>query len=340
MRALWRSPSKAGILRELGERLVKRPEVAIVELVKNAYDADASDCTIAYDPGTAIVVADNGHGMNLDRFSQGWMRIGTSAKEATTLSDHYRRPITGEKGIGRFAVRFLGRHLRLDSIADDPNRGVRTHLIANFDWPDFDRQEDLGQVSVPYELYEAGPGASTGTTLRMTEMRPDAEGLDFNAICTGAIGVLTPLRSLFREVHGPPATDASDADGDPGFSLQVPADGDSSDDVASRILSAHVLRATVELKKNRLDLRVYRRGSDDPYFRVVDSYDNSLGQLHADIRFFPSRKGTFTNMPVDGRRARSWISGNHGVAVYDRGISRCPLRPLRRRLARAPGRRR
>ena len=312
------------ILRELGERLVKRPEVAIVELVKNAYDADASDCTVSYDPGVAIIVADNGDGMSLDRFSQGWMRIGTSSKEATALSARFRRPITGEKGIGRFAVRFLGRRLRLDSIADDPGRGLRTHLVASFDWPDFDRQEDLGQVSVPYELFEADADANTGTTLRMTELRSEANDLDFYTICTGAIGILTPLRSLFREVHGSPATDANKKDVDPGFSLHVPADGDRSDDVASQILSAHVLRATVALRRNRLDLRIYRRGSNTPHFRVVDSYKSSLGQLHADIRFFPARKGTFTDMPVDGRRARSWISANQGVAVYDRGFRVAP----------------
>ena len=66
------------ILRELGERLVKHPEVAVVELVKNAYDADATECTIAYDPSGSIRVSDDGAGMTLDRFKNGWMRIGTT----------------------------------------------------------------------------------------------------------------------------------------------------------------------------------------------------------------------------------------------------------------------
>ena len=311
------------VLRELGERLVKHPEVAVVELIKNAYDADATTCTIRYERQNAIVVQDNGHGMTLDRFSQGWMRIGTSAKEATTLSEQYGRPVTGEKGIGRFAVRFLGRHLLLDSIADDPSRGLRTHLRATFDWPEFDRQEDLGEVTVPYRLYRASPGASTGTTLHMTNLRPEAEGLNFNTICTGAIGILTPLQSLFHEPPPTPTLDEDD-DTDPGFSLRVPTEERSDDDVASQILSAFVLRATVQLTDNQLDLRVYRRGIDEPYLRIVDTYDNSISPLHADIRFFPKRKGTFTNMPVDGRRARSWVSDNHGVAVYDRGFRVAP----------------
>ena len=107
------------ILRELGERLVKQPEVAIVELIKNAYDADATECSVEYAPPQSIVVSDDGAGMTLDRFTNGWMRIGTSAKEDIRFSNTYLRLITGEKGIGRFAVRFLGRALSLNSVAYD-----------------------------------------------------------------------------------------------------------------------------------------------------------------------------------------------------------------------------
>ena len=335
------------VLRELGERLVKHPEVAVVELIKNAYDADAKSCTIRYQRGNAIVVQDNGHGMTLDRFSQGWMRIGTSAKEATALSPKFRRPVTGEKGIGRFAVRFLGRHLQLDSVADDPSRGLRTQLRALFDWPEFDLQEDLGKVTVPYQLYEASPETPTGTSLQMTNLRPEATGLNFNTICTGAISILTPLQSLF---HKPPPAPASedDEDTDPGFSLRVPTGEQSDDDIASRILSAFVLRATIEIVDNQFDLKVYRRGGDEPYLRIVDSYDNSINPLYADIRFFPARKGTFTNMPVDGRRGphlglrkpgrrrlRPWDSGSPPTAIPPTTGSTC--RPMSPAASATPG---
>ena len=97
------------IIRELGERLVKQPEIALLELVKNAYDADATRCELSFQPST-ITVKDTGVGMTLSEFKSAWMRIGTSAKEARTHTRLYQRPITGEKGIGRFAVRFLGRN--------------------------------------------------------------------------------------------------------------------------------------------------------------------------------------------------------------------------------------
>ena len=40
--------------------------------------------------------------------------------------------------------------------------------------------------------------------------------------------------------------------------------------------------------------------------KVNDRFPNSIGALYADIRFFPQRKGTFADLPIDGRRAISW----------------------------------
>lgn len=310
------------VLRELGERLVKQPEVALVELIKNAYDADATECAVVHSDRT-IIVSDNGQGMSLEKFTTGWMRIGTSSKEALRTSGKFGRLITGEKGIGRFAVRFLGRTLRLESIADDEERGIRTKLIADFDWPLFDRHEDLGEVKVPYSLMRAPDGARTGTKLVIGRLRPEAARIDLNAVRTGSIGILTPLRSLFRDINsgGDPTFDV-DSGVDPGFILNVSAgEGNTeTEDVAAQILDAFVLRACLRLNGDQVDLQIFHRGKSEPYLRIVDTYPNEIGRLYADVRFFPRRMGTFTNMPVDGRRAQSWIAGNHGIAVFDRSF--------------------
>ena len=314
------------LLRELGERLVKQPEVAIVELIKNAYDADASECTVEYDPQNTIVVADDGIGMTLDRFTDGWMRVGTSSKKGISVTEKFSRLITGEKGIGRFAVRFLGRELHLESVADDPTRGIRTKLTAEFDWPKFDRQEDLGKLPVPYELSEVDGRTPTGTRLVITRLRSEAGRLNQNAIRTSSIGLLTPLRSLFREVADGTDVKVKNSASDPGFILNVRTEDLDHDsrDVAAQILDAFVLRAQLRLDGNKIDLNVYRRGAADPCFRIVDTYPNQIQKLHADIRFFPRRTGTFTSMPLDGRRAQRWVSENHGVAVFDRGFRVSP----------------
>jgi signal transduction histidine kinase len=309
------------ILRELGERLVKQPEVALVELIKNSYDADATECTVEYS-NNSIIVSDDGQGMTLDRFTNGWMRIGTSSKEAFPFSDKYLRPITGEKGIGRFAVRFLGRTLYLESIADDPKLGLRTRLTANFHWPSFDLHEDLGKVQVPYELVEVPQTTPTGTALTISRLRSEAKRINLDKVRTGSIGILTPLRSLFRKM----ADDKSDKtieDGrDPGFILNMQSGEDDSEpeDVAAQILDAFALRARLQLQGDKVDLRIYLRGIRRSYLKIVDTYPNEIGKLYADIRFFPQRPGVFSAMPVDGRRAKSWITTNHGVAVFDRSF--------------------
>lgn len=310
------------ILRELGERLVKQPDVALVELIKNAYDADAPSCAITYEPHGSLVVSDTGVGMTLDQFKDGWMRIGTSSKEAMRLSERYLRPITGEKGIGRFAVRFLGRHLHLESVAEDPKYGGKTRLEANFDWPKFDRHEDLGRVKVPYTLTQVEDAAATGTTLTITKLRSEVARLDLQKVRTGSIGILTPLRSLFRQLTEGEDVEPEDGDrSDPGFILDIQGDPDEEpEDVAASILDGFVLRAQLRLAGDQLQLKVYRRGVRKPFLKIVDKYENELSSLYADIRFFPRRAGAFRNLPVDGRRAYTWVQENAGIAVFDRNF--------------------
>ena len=215
-------------------------------------------------------------------------------------------------------MRFLGRALRLESVADDVSRARRTKLTATFDWPKFDRNEDLGDVKVPYRLVSADPGEPKGTRLTITRLRPEASSLDLQAVRSGSIGMVTPLRSLFRQTAGRDAIEQG-RETDPGFGLKIRSDHDSEEtDVATSILEAFVLRATLSVVDDEIDLKVYRRGARKPYLRFVDTYANEVGSIEADIRFFPRRKGTFAGLPVDGRRVSRWIKEHHGVAVFDR----------------------
>jgi len=308
------------ILRELGERLVKQPEVALIELIKNAYDADSQDCVVTLADGK-LVVQDTGLGMTLDQFINGWMRIGTSAKEAEGRSPRYGRAITGEKGIGRFAVRFLGRHLHLVSVARD-SKGL-TRLTATFDWPEIDRIEELGDVRVPYTLERLHEEAQTGVTLTVSKLRAGVDLINMQRVRTGSIGVLTPLRTL---LDGAPLRDEerdTGAEQDPGFVLKIrPADKDDAakGDVAAEILEAYALKAVVDLAGDRLTITVYRQGDEAPYLEVTDTYANEIGRAWADLRFLPYRKGVFRGLGVDGPRARRWIVDNSGVAVFDRAF--------------------
>lgn len=95
--------------RLIGRENVSKLEGAVVELVKNTYDADATYCILYYDEKTDVLyLADNGSGMTEDIIKNHWMTIGRSSKKENFVSQKGRIQ-TGEKGIGRFA---------LDRIAD------------------------------------------------------------------------------------------------------------------------------------------------------------------------------------------------------------------------------
>ena len=309
---------EARLLRELGERLVRSPEVALVELVKNAYDADATLCTLRHESGS-IVVKDNGHGMTFDEFRTAWMRVGTSAKESTPASRSFSRDITGEKGIGRFAVRFLGTTLDLESIAYDGERDEHTRLRARFDWPEFDRHEDIGKVQVPYELEVLGGEHETGTTLTIGGAR-DLWQKELRSVRTATVGLLSPLRPLFRKSDPSAPTAATRPTTDPGLALKIQDEDTTIDDVAASVLKHFVLRAELRVTKTRVVLNVYRRGESKPYLKIKHKQQSGLGSVYADVRFFPRRSGTFRGTGIDGKVAYRWIKDNAGVAVFDRAF--------------------
>ena len=95
------------LLLEMGERLISRDEVALVELVKNAYDADAETARISVD-NDRVGVEDDGTGMSWQEINEGWLTIGTSLKRREPRTDSGRR-VLGDKGLGRLALLRLGK---------------------------------------------------------------------------------------------------------------------------------------------------------------------------------------------------------------------------------------
>ena len=92
----------------LGVQNFSTDESAILELVKNAYDAQASYIKLTFKSDT-LTVLDDGVGMNIDDIKSKWMHIGKSTKNYTTvLENNHIRVLAGSKGIGRFALARLG----------------------------------------------------------------------------------------------------------------------------------------------------------------------------------------------------------------------------------------
>lgn len=143
---------KARLLRTLGSDLISSDKVALIELVKNSYDADANVVVIRFHGPLAegegrIEVWDDGHGMDVTTLQRSWLDIATDTKRRRPHSDGGRR-VLGEKGIGRLAAARLGHEMML--VTRMSNADEVKLLI---DWTDFDREDAyLDQIEVAWEV--------------------------------------------------------------------------------------------------------------------------------------------------------------------------------------------
>ena len=169
----------AALLQELGERLIGRAHIALAELIKNAFDADAINCHIRFERDK-ITITDDGHGMSQEEFLDYWMRIGTTHKAELETSRNLSRPLTGSKGIGRLSAQFLASEMTLESTS--VYRPDKT-LYALVDWRNITRGQDLDTVEVVWEMRPDSPAYPdnwpTGTHISLRGLKSlwDAESL-------------------------------------------------------------------------------------------------------------------------------------------------------------------
>jgi signal transduction histidine kinase len=174
----------SALLSELGEKLVETPHIALVELVKNAYDADATQVKVKILPdpprGPIVQIIDDGSGMTFGDVQNYWMRIATTHKTTHQHSERYGRPRTGSKGIGRFSCRRLGVRLRLLTIGlVDDGRSEQTEV--RIEWSKFKPGKEISTIILEGS-HEIVVDAIPGTTLIIEGGREDEwskRGYDF-----------------------------------------------------------------------------------------------------------------------------------------------------------------
>jgi hypothetical protein len=129
--------SSGRLVKLLGRESVSNPNVAILELIKNSYDADATRVTITFENVKTqhgkIVVEDNGQGMTRENIQKNWMNPGTVNKEDQPYSSKFHRRKIGEKGIARFGLDSLARYVLLESRV----RGNEETYRLRIDWDQY-----------------------------------------------------------------------------------------------------------------------------------------------------------------------------------------------------------
>ncbi len=147
----------------IGRDLIKDSYAAIMELVKNSYDADATKVDITFscvDEITRIIISDDGHGMDYDTVITKWLVPSTDDKLQRRTSPN-KRLMQGRKGIGRYAAAILGNEMLLVTHYN----GQKTSILIH--WDDFAKKQYLDEVEL---LVESAESKNTnGTLIEITD---------------------------------------------------------------------------------------------------------------------------------------------------------------------------
>ena len=150
----------ARLLTMLGDQLIKNEQIAVTELMKNSYDADADWVKVSFEnfgdgfailPESKIVIEDNGCGMTHEVITKAWMNPATPNKYTKNVNAQCTkggRVIQGEKGIGRFAMLKLGRTIEM---VTRPENGAEEYLLV-FDFNKYD-EDFLKECDVEKEIF-------------------------------------------------------------------------------------------------------------------------------------------------------------------------------------------
>lgn len=195
----------AGIISRLGEELVGKRDTAVAELIKNAYDADATRVDVIFEnawaEGGTLVIDDNGLGMTREQLIDGFMRLSSADKIHNPLSPVFKRTRAGRKGIGRFAAQRLGKCLTIIT----QTIGSDSALKVEIRWDAFESDKDLNSIESKIELLPKQK--SQGTLLKIDGLREGWSNSYVKKIYRNVSTLLQPY----------PLSKSFKSDEDPGF---------------------------------------------------------------------------------------------------------------------------
>jgi signal transduction histidine kinase len=333
------------LFRELGELLVGRDSTALVELIKNAYDADAEEVTIHgqdLDDQTSgsIAIRDSGAGMTRDQFERGFLRVASRLKdEGDRRSKRFKRRYTGAKGIGRLAAHKLARQVEVYSIPDPTLTDQNAPGVdATIDWDEiercttFDEIESSGAISV--DDVGRSKKATPGTTITLRRLRrkwtPAERSRFFAEVQTfnPPAELVEPPELVLKEDDKLLFKRARLADAnarDPGFKVNLTGDFETGDEYWPTLLQA--AHWVVEIDASRGERRV--KYNIMPTKLGRKTFPAARTRRFAEPRN-ESPQGPFFQARILIREGaspkieRAWLGRSSGIRVYMEGFRVLP----------------
>lgn len=185
------------ILSHLGEELIKNESIALLELVKNAYDACATECIVNFifdDKAEleSISIIDNGWGMNKEIIENAYLKVGTDFKYKDLSKNSCGRIPLGEKGIGRLGIHKLGDRIILTT----RKKGYKEIQVL-IDWNELDNVEEFDDFKIDLIVNDTPKIFKTtyGTQIDIEELKSDWEARKIREVYRS----LTSLNSPFDD---------------------------------------------------------------------------------------------------------------------------------------------
>lgn len=337
---------RSHVLRLLGDQLVGHDRLAIFELVKNAYDADAENVSVTVDlKAKKITIRDDGCGMTGDVVKNRWLDIGTDSKRGfnRARSEKYRRVPLGEKGVGRLAVQKLGSKFRMVTRSEGcPEILVElgwTELIESSDYVDGGLQVQITERTNPMEFSDN----QHGTLIEISELaRKEWARKDLRDLKRLVVSLESPFHEndSFRVSLSVPGRekdidDVPDLKGllrrsiwiyefelsDKGFAWKY----DFSPPKLKGLKSKH--KSTPEPEILEWSDEAYReakvkaeQADEAPIFIDHTTALKGIGAIKGRLHVFYKRDEILRLMGGDIRQTKQWLKDQAGVRVFRDGI--------------------
>ncbi|MCY4401681.1 MAG: sensor histidine kinase [Candidatus Poribacteria bacterium] len=320
----------------IGRDLIQDNYAAVIELVKNAYDADSPQVDVEFKkiPNLSeysIVISDHGHGMSRDDIINKWLVPSTEDKIKRGKSPA-GRILQGSKGVGRYAASILGNNLHLETVT---NKGEKTTVYV--EWDKFEVAQYLDDVEIQIKTAEVSEPSGTVLTINGNdEYLKEWDKKRFEALRFELKKLTSPMSSIFNN------EDSGD-----NFRINLRVEGFSGvENVKETIepfpiyeLFDYKISGTIDANGDGVLTYSNQRQRNRPEEKILfnnGANETGCGKLDIDIRVFDreaeaisalSKRGLEKHFdsPFGKLEARQLLNHYNGVGVYRNGFR---IRPL------------
>lgn len=327
------------VIAHLGEDLIKNENIALVELVKNSYDAQATFCEVEFffigDELSKITITDDGVGMDLDTIENAWLVIGTDNKKKQLEHPSSGRLPLGEKGIGRLGVHKLGRKIHIQT-----HKFGYNEVVIDIDWTKLEKANSIDDF--PIQVTEQIPSSLPiphGTKITISDLKGDWNRRKLRNVYRDLASLNSPFNertdSFVVEVKSntnvfeglPPIADilkvamyrghcVIDGDEIKDFYYQF-TPWESLSNIRGREVRA--LSEDDKYLKRRKDIATSRNRNKI----VLEDFslsDYKIGKIILDFFIFEKDTAVFSFMNMERTILNSYLRENSGVRVYRDGV--------------------